>query len=186
MRNRCGNPNVPCYARYGGRGIKVCDRWLESFENFYADMGPRPSSKHSIDRIDNDGNYEPNNCRWVTKGIQNRNTSKNVWLTLNGTTRCIADWAPRVGLSPKQIEHRVKLGWPDERILTEPVRTRLQREYTYAGRSLTLRDWARELGVSFYTLSARLTYGWSIERTLSTPLCHAGGNHSVTPSSNKL
>lgn len=73
MKNRCLNPNVPCFERYGGRGIKVSDRWMHSFQNFYDDMGPRPSPNHSIERINNEGNYEPGNCRWATNLEQSKN-----------------------------------------------------------------------------------------------------------------
>ena len=79
IRQRCENPKAECFNRYGGRGIKICARW-GSFENFYADMGPRPTSKHSIDRIDANGNYEPRNCRWATPLEQGRNSrTTKVW-----------------------------------------------------------------------------------------------------------
>lgn len=78
MKTRCNNSTHPTYINYGKRGIKVCERWLESFDNFYADMGKRPSSKHSIDRIDVNGNYEPNNCRWATIDVQSRNKRNSI------------------------------------------------------------------------------------------------------------
>jgi hypothetical protein len=74
IRRRCYSPQFHCYARYGGRGIKVCDRW-QDFINFLADMGPRPSSKHTVERINNDGDYEPSNCKWATMAEQNKNRS---------------------------------------------------------------------------------------------------------------
>lgn len=83
MRERCYNKNNTCYNNYGGRGIKVCKRW-DSFNNFYKDMGNRPSKKHSLDRIDNDGDYSPDNCRWATRLEQNRNQRSNIYVTVYG------------------------------------------------------------------------------------------------------
>ena len=96
MKDRCSNPNSDKSNRWGGRGIKVCKRWQDSFEAFYEDMGPRPTPKHSIDRIDNDGNYEPNNCRWATMKEQGRNTSTNHWVTIDGITLCVVDWCTKL------------------------------------------------------------------------------------------
>lgn len=117
MLQRCQNPKVDSFGRYGGRGISVCDRWKESFWNFVDDMGERPSAKHSIDRVDNDGNYEPNNCRWATAREQARNTSRNTVLTHDGKTMCVCDWAKYLGISDRALSIRLKR-WPLAEALT--------------------------------------------------------------------
>lgn len=118
MKRRCCNPTHNAYCRYGGRGIKICERWLNSFENFLEDMGERPSRRHSIDRINNDGDYCPENCRWATYKQQLRNTHRKVVLTVNGRTLCVAEWAEKTGLPYMTIYQRMLRGWDAERILT--------------------------------------------------------------------
>jgi hypothetical protein len=120
LRARCNNPNNGSYSRYGGRGIKVCERWERSFEDFYADMGPRPSSAHSIDRIDNDKGYEPGNCRWATPRVQNSNTRRNVILEHNGESLTLAEWAVRTGINIGRLSWRIKTGWTAAQALTTP------------------------------------------------------------------
>jgi hypothetical protein len=90
MKVRCLNPDNDQYFRYGGRGITICERWMK-FENFYADMGPRPSSKHTIERVDNDGDYEPSNCIWATRTEQSNNRSNTVFVTYRGTRMAFMD-----------------------------------------------------------------------------------------------
>lgn len=119
---RCYNPNNPAFARYGGRGITVCDRWRESFEVFLADMGRRPSPKHSIDRIDNDGHYEPSNCRWATSKEQRRNRRDVRHITFNGESLLLTEWAARLGENYRMLAHRLERRWPIESALTEPRR----------------------------------------------------------------
>lgn len=123
MMQRCNNPKAPSFRRYGGRGIKVCGGWL-SFDNFFQDMGPRPSEWHSIDRIDGDGPYAKENCRWATPTEQSRNRKNHRWLTHKGETRILAEWAERCGLHPDVLWGRLHRGWPISRALTEPVRKR--------------------------------------------------------------
>lgn len=107
MRQRCGNATSREYSNYGGRGVRVCDRW-SVFENFVADMGPRPEGA-SLDRIDNNGNYEPGNCRWATQALQSRNTRRTRMISHLGATMCIADWARLAGLnSGAVLSSRVK------------------------------------------------------------------------------
>jgi len=116
---RCTNPNHAAYHYYGGRGIAVCDEWL-SFENFYRDMGDKPSSYHTLDRIDNDGPYCKENCRWATKKEQANNRRSNVRITLYGKTQTLAQWSREFGLSHRTIGCRLKRGWSVEDALTKP------------------------------------------------------------------
>jgi hypothetical protein len=118
MRQRCENPRDKSYPRYGGRGIKVCKRW-QSFENFLADMGEPPSPVYSIDRINNDGHYEPGNCRWATNKQQCNNTRFNVSLSHNGETKTISQWAEYTGINPGTLYSRIQRGWAIEKALVK-------------------------------------------------------------------
>lgn len=122
MKHRCHNPTNHKYRDYGGRGIRVCARWRRSFAAFLADMGERPSPTHSLDRIDNDGNYTPKNCRWATRIEQGRNTRRARMLTLDGVTRNAAAWAAALGMHRRTLHARLASGWDLRRALTTPIR----------------------------------------------------------------
>lgn len=117
MRDRCSSPSHISYPWYGGKGIKVCDRWNESFENFIADLGPPPEGKQWIERLDNDQGYEPGNCVWATPAQQLRNYSRNRWLTAFGKTMVVQDWAREIGLSRSTIDNRLRKGATAEEAL---------------------------------------------------------------------
>jgi hypothetical protein len=112
MKKRCRNKNDKSFPKYGGRGIEICDSWFNSIDAFLKDMGKRPSEKHSIDRIDNNGNYERSNCRWATIEEQNRNKSSNVWLEYGGKKMVKNDWAKHLGISVNSLNYRLK-NWKD-------------------------------------------------------------------------
>lgn len=116
MRHRCSNPEHESYKCYGGRGIKVCARW-RSFENFLADMGPRPSTKHQIDRKNNNGNYEPGNCRWALPIAQCRNTRTNRKITVLGQETVLSAAAERFNVPYWTVHKRLRLGWTEEQAL---------------------------------------------------------------------
>lgn len=122
MRARCTNPKNPNYDRYGARGVKVCDEWLTSFVTFLGDMGRKPTPQHSIERINNNGNYEPGNCRWATNKEQANNRRSSRLLTYNGLTQTVAFWAQLCGLRIGTLHSRLKSGWSVERALTTPIR----------------------------------------------------------------
>lgn len=117
MIYRCHNASCHAFSRYGGRGITVCDRWRTSYHNFLADMGRRPSLKHTLDRIDNGGNYEPGNCRWATKLEQARNRANSVIVEFDGRKQTLPDWAEELGLSYQTIMQRFRRGLPIDRVL---------------------------------------------------------------------
>lgn len=120
MLDRCHNPKSNLYERYGNRGITVCQRWRDSFADFIADMGDRPQNC-TIDRIDNDGPYSPDNCRWATIAEQNRNTRQNHTLTYMNETLTITEWAARLNMSPGTIKSRLRYGWSTEQTLSTPI-----------------------------------------------------------------
>lgn len=120
MISRCTNANFDSYKYYGGRGITVCNRWLE-FTNFLKDMG-EPGEKESIDRIDSNGNYEPENCRWATRGTQMNNTRRNVFLEIYGRSLTVAQWSNEPNAVPaKTIYCRLKNGWGAEDAVFRPI-----------------------------------------------------------------
>ena len=119
MLARCENPNNTNYCRYGARGIRVCERW-HKFANFFADMGPRPVGAQ-IDRINNDGNYEPGNCRWVTRRQNCNNQRRSRRITFHGRTRTIAEWAQEYGLKRSTLGRRIRDGWSAADAIVTPT-----------------------------------------------------------------
>lgn len=126
MNQRCVNPNTPRYERYGGRGIAVCDEWKVSFPSFLAYVSQLPhygEEGYTLDRTDNDGNYEPGNVRWASPTEQSRNRSDNILITYNGTKKCLAEWAKDLGFKYSTLRARiVRYGWNTERAFAKPVR----------------------------------------------------------------
>ena len=123
MKARCYVPSNPGYAYYGSRGIGIDERWL-TFDNFYLDMGPRPSPKHSIERRDNNGPYTPDNCVWATVEQQANNRRNTHHITFDGQTLTISEWAKQLGLSRKLIYIRLRNGWTPQQAFTLPLHAR--------------------------------------------------------------
>jgi hypothetical protein len=169
MLARCRNPNLKVWPLYGGRGIRVCERWHD-FAAFIEDMGWRPGANHSLERIDNDGHYEPGNVRWATTAEQQRNKRTNRFIEYQGERLTREDWAARFNLDPTTLRYRLAQGWPIEKALTEPPRPeRKPRLIVYQGETLSLTQWAKRLGCNHRTLGRRLDRGWPVERILTNP-----------------
>lgn len=126
MKTRCTNSKAPNYKIYGNRGIKVCKQWINSFENFLADMGLKPSPTHSIDRIDNNGDYTPDNCKWSTRIDQGNNKRANKYITYKEETLTYAQWGRRIGINPNCLGRRFYYGWPVEKIIETPIRKHIK------------------------------------------------------------
>ena len=119
MRQRCLNPNHDAWLDYGGRGVAVCVRWND-FENFLADVPPKPGRGYQLDRIDNNGDYAPGNVRWALPKQNNRNRRSNLLLTFKGRTLCMTEWAEETGLPATTLKQRLQKGWDTEKALTTP------------------------------------------------------------------
>lgn len=167
MRQRCNNPRDNGYKFYGRRGIRICKRW-DSYENFLSDMGERPAGT-SLDRINNDGNYEPSNCRWATPLIQNLNSRNVVSLTLNNETHPVTEWARKLGVKADVLYKRLRSGWPVEKVLGLPVKPS-KRLIAYQGETRSVTEWARITGLSAAAISHRLSAGWPIKAALTMPI----------------
>jgi hypothetical protein len=165
MISRCYNASNKSFVHYGGRGIKVCRRWRASFSDFLDDMGMRPTSRHQLERLNNNGNYTPKNCRWATKEEQANNTRKNTVVMMHGKVQTVAQWCREFGIASTTFFNRRRIGWPLEKCFgVSPY----QKPITAHGKTLSLLEWARELGVSYGTLHARIhVYGWPISKALT-------------------
>ena len=168
MNSRCNNPNDVSFARYGGRDIKVCKRWRDSYSAFLADLGRKPSPEHTLDRIKNHKGYVPGNVRWATPLEQAQNTRQKeqaVRLTYLDQTLLLTEWAAKFGIDQSTVRRRLAMGWAIERTLTTPTRIQL----TLHGQTLQLTEWAHKIGLDTSALRYRLRHGWSVERALTTP-----------------
>jgi hypothetical protein len=161
MIRRCGERGQNAYA---GRGIKVCARWLK-FENFLADMGERPTGM-SIDRIDNNGDYEPGNCRWANRHEQANNRRSSLILKFCGESKTLIQWAHHLGVAPEVIGSRLKRGWSVERALDANRHT--SKLLTFNGVTLNTKQWAGKVGITPEALGSRIRSGWTIEKALTT------------------
>lgn len=159
---RCCNPNYADYPAYGGAGLTVAPKWRDSFPAFIKDVGPRPDSGYSLDRINNAKGYWPGNCRWATPTEQNRNRSINRLVTYQGKRMTLAELAERTGVHRMTIAHRLNKGQSMVEAIRDP-----QVRYEHQGHSLTLRQWSERLNVNYSTLYKRVAIlHWSLARAL--------------------
>jgi hypothetical protein len=157
MKDRCLNPDSKHYHRYGGRGITMCAEWVEDYAAFASAVSERPEGA-TLDRIDNNGNYEPNNVRWATKQEQANNRVTNVFITHEGLTMSLADWARHKGWKYGLLTSRWKKGLRGDELLAPPEYER-GKLVEYKGELRTLPEWAKVLGVNYQTLRWRLNNG---------------------------
>ena len=167
MRLRCYNENNVNYKYYGGKGVTICDEWLLSFENFFDwAINNGYNENLTIDRIDSEKEYSPDNCKWSTKKEQAYNRSISVKLTLNGRTMYMTEWAEELEIDKKILSWRYNNGWSDEEILTRP-RDYKENKLTLNGETHSMSEWSRITGIKVATISYRIKKGWSVEDTLT-------------------
>jgi len=166
MKARCNTKTHKWFHRYGGRGIIVCDSWQKSFKQFIDDMGWKPDVSLTLERVDNNGHYEPGNCKWATWIEQAQNTSTNNMVTYKSETKCMAEWRRILGFPRQTMEDRIAKGWSVEKAFETPVNKEVF--LTYKGDTKNLTEWAKIVNVSVGCLGGRIKKGWSSERTIET------------------
>ena len=159
IKHRCTNSNHQHYHRYGGRGITMHPAWVEDFEAFRQDVGYPPGPNLTLDRIDNDGNYEPGNVRWATRKEQANNRATNVRIEYEGATRTLAEWADYLQWPYSQLSGRWKAGKRGDELFSPPDKVSYKSKVMFNGESRTLREWAHETGVPYFTLYWRRKNG---------------------------
>ena len=172
MIKRCENPTDSRFYRYGARGITVCERWKgqNGFQNFINDMGRRPGPKYSIDRINNDGNYEPSNCKWSTMLEQSNNKGNNRLISYLGETKTLKEWSRELGFDYKNIWERMNCGWDFEMAIKMEKRETVRHLVEYKGVTKTIAQWCKELHLEYGTVQARLKRGWEVSRAFEEPI----------------
>lgn len=180
MMQRCTNPNNARYRDYGSRNICLCPEWHD-FHTFFSDMGPRPGPEYSIDRIDNDGDYCPENCRWATDKEQANNRKNNRNYTYLGKTKNLLGWAEEFDVSYYSLKDRLNRGLDIEAALESAKTAKIRKTakvYTAFGESHTLREWARIRNISYPLIEVRVMgCRWSLEKTLEYFNSTPGGSH---------
>ncbi len=161
MVQRCTNPNHEMYSHYGGRGIYVCQSWRDSFENFFADMGPRPSSLYSIERRDVNGHYEPGNCYWATFDVQMSNRQNSVFYDYNGRRWTESQLAREFGITRHALRARIASVGTDWEAVMDSDRWRGVL-YTHDGFTGNIREWSERTGIPHATINYRIKKGASI------------------------
>ncbi|PWC10508.1 hypothetical protein [Brenneria corticis] len=168
MRTRCNNPHSTEFENYGGCGISVCAAW-DSFSQFYSDMGPRPSSVHTIERRDVNGNYEPSKCCWVTRAEQAANKRNTIRVEVDGRSQRVPELASQAGLTVSGMWLRVKNGAADL-----GRGSKRNGWLTFNGVTDTYAGWSRRTGIKASTIAMRITkYGWPVQKALTQGVSHA-------------
>lgn len=165
MLDRCYNPKDKRYPDYGGRGIRVCDRWAASFENFLADMGEKPAGR-TIDRIENNIGYQPGNCRWATAAEQANNRRSNIVLRVDGMPSRIADVSDKLGLSYETMRRRIQYSkmTDDKKYSNEKIK---RITLSHDGLSMSIKEWSARTGVAAHTIDTRLRRGKTVAEALA-------------------
>lgn len=171
MKTRCTNPKYDKYKWYGGKGISVCDEWNDSYDAFEEwALSHGYTDDLTLDRINPDGNYCPENCRWVNRKAQANNRTSNRTLIYNGQSKTLKEWSEITGINYQTLASRLSAGWPADEALTKPIDTRfLASPITYNGQTMSCSAWSHLLGLTDNAVRNRLLRGWSIEKAVTTP-----------------